>query len=227
MKKLYLITLLFMLSTTAFSQGKITFANSEILFRTDSIKIGEEVDGEYYIRNIGDSTLYGLLMKTTLRTHKGSFLAYDSVYIDSLTTNPWDTPRITFRFTPTLQYFDPGNNIIVVWPTGTTVNGDTIQADSSSKQSIPAGSQVSIFVKSNPAGLYFFPNPAADKLYIKATPLTTLTYIKVYSLTGKEQLSTDGQTGELDLSGMAPGVLLIEAGFKNGEREFFKVLKTY
>ncbi|MDW8333893.1 MAG: T9SS type A sorting domain-containing protein, partial [Bacteroidia bacterium] len=61
--------------------------------------------------------------------------------------------------------------------------------------------------------MYFYPNPAREKLYVRVFPRpTTPPTVKILNLTGQTLQTTFDHETEIDVSNLPAGIYLIEIG---------------
>ena len=112
--------------------------------------------------------------------------------------------------------------IEVILPQGCTNLKSTGYTSTRSNIISTTDATTGIHTSSN-ADLYFYPNPANDKLYVKNTRLTN-TYVMIYNLEGKLILNSQIDLKPLDISKLNKGIYIIKL-IDSGNVQINKLVK--
>src|SRR5688500_11340280 len=126
MRTLAFVTLYFILSMqAACGQAALGISSSGLLYFKDSVQMGTQLNVELYIVNVGDETYSGPLA-VNFELAEISFIMKGRELVTDFA--PKDSHKIKFSIPFNEFTVDIGSNIVVVWPTGSTIKTrDTIK----------------------------------------------------------------------------------------------------
>jgi hypothetical protein len=218
-----LILLLFFVSLSAvgcYAQAVLGIGKTGVDGIPDSIVFGKVIRANYYIKNIGNQPYTGPLF-TNWKTTKTTREKVDTTKVNNF--SPGDSVLIDFNLESSQVAFNNGSNIIVIWPTGTSIP----TADSAFKP---------IYI-TNVSGIYenknelvrvsIFPNPANNLLNIDvAQESIGIQSVNIANIEGRVILSVTNNFKNPDVSDLSPGVYFITVRLNDGRIGKYKLIKS-
>lgn len=177
------------------------------------------------VENIGTAPYQGAL-QIALQTDTNTF---SYLYFNGGAT-VLILPGDTLWFTPPNGYpfdsanFKPGNNVVVVWPYTT----QSIQVDTFQTEVFFIALQLTPVNSPEPVrGLRIGPNPTRREVWLESNE-TLLEGVRILSMDGRELglfPASGKQRLEIDLGYLPPGIYLLQALGRDGERSVYRLVK--
>ena len=147
----------------------------------------------------------------------------DTLLSGPVVINPGDSITIPLdQFIVSPQNSNNGSNVIIVWPATPNENGDTIEDEYEVEETT-----TSLFeALATRSELQIWPNPVKDELHFSTgDPATAIREIRVMDLQGRIVLAPSGSPRALNTSALMPGMYLIEAEDRKGQRYSKRFMK--
>jgi hypothetical protein len=212
MKKIILLAFFALFSGHLFGQAELGVLKSEVK-TTDTL--GRNTEVTLWVQNVGNQT-YTDSIWGNVRTPKKEHLKVSKIFAN---LNPGDSIHMVVPVPVNNENFSLGDNIIVVWPTGTTIKTrDTVRK-------IITVVASGIFESNHVDRLSVYPNPFSDNLQIACKGSEyRIKSILLTGISGSQDLLqvTDNR---ISMPALSSGVYFLSFRFSDGQEQVFKLIK--
>ena len=202
-------------------------------------KMNAKVTSTCYVVNRGDSAYVGEVSAWMMTDKNTTPKLLDKQTIkQNKPLMPGDSVEMTAKFDVLNSYFAKGSNIVVIWPTGTTVKTiDSlktpleVEGDTTAPQDTTTDTTTTGIWKKTIAlgGVSLYPNPATERLYLKVPQGQQAARLEIYDISGKtmrvlgrEEVLECAATG-LSVQGWPAGMYTCAVHFSDGRQMWVKV----
>ncbi|MEM7036063.1 MAG: T9SS type A sorting domain-containing protein [Bacteroidota bacterium] len=180
---------------------------------------GDTVTYVYEVRNVGNQDFSSTLFHN-IRVNNGPVDTLATSQGDSL--NVQGTPR-QYSWSETTGHprYSGGINVVVIWPSApNTETQDTV------KGTLQIGTLSMDDPLANEYKLLVFPNPFNASFQMQnAVPHKVVDRVRMHDLQGRLLREEAGLPREMDLTGAASGVYILEVHYKDGGLQRLKIVK--
>ncbi len=224
MKKLLTLFLSVILYSSAVSAQSGTLSTT-FLSLPDTSYLGMMDTGNIVVKNI-DNAPYTGSINVNYSTDTVAFNLAGFFTIPNVTLNPGDSIISTINITFDSTFYNPGNNIVVVWSSGNA----KFAADTIWDSVYLIGQTASIYENGLSPLLTIFPSPASDMIYIKSSlPKEGLQQLKITDVFGRTVYTTSpsgNETQKISVAHLHPGLYFLEMMYANRKRAVQKFVKV-
>ncbi len=228
------LLLVFILPLSGFAQ---TTLGISALNMPDTVYMKDNVTVKVTVRNVGTTPFTGTI--ESYYAQSGQTIIYSPILIGTTplhTLNPKDTTSLNRPIYISPAVFNPGNNIVVVWPTSSGI-------EVTSKPAyhvifvIDTFDVAGIHERDLHSGIHVFPVPASSLLFIESnTANNTIEGVRIYDVYGKIILDissaspalvrlNDGQI-KVDVSSLSSGYYILETTDARKQQHRTKFVKS-
>ncbi len=229
-KKAHILSLILCLSTlglNAQSSIDLGFGQNAINI-TDTVTIGDSIWFSCWVVNKGEDVLaenvlikaarydvnLGLVSNRTIGGQGPNFIyPNDSIQF---------VPEFLFEVVTNQNYL-LGDNIVVIWPKADVPNsiGQTNQYVYKNLH-VLSNAMLSISEQKVNGANYFYPQPAKDKIFFKASD--QITAVKIFNILGKEVVAFNNLTPSISIAELPQGLYLLKIQTKNRQEKLQKLI---
>jgi len=223
---LTLIISFFAVSSKAQNGSIITSFGYDGISIPDTVAMGDTIEFSCWVVNAGDDVLAeNILLKAAL--YNSALGLINTRTIGGQGPN-FIYPGDSIQFVPgflfevvTQQNYQIGDNIVVIWPKA-DVPGSISQSNQYIYKNVhvTSGSSVSSISENSNLRLYFYPQPAKDKLYLTED----IKSLQIFNILGKSMCEFNSIESSITISHIPEGLYLVKMLTKKGSERVQKLI---
>lgn len=224
MKKLLSLLLLALLYSNAGSSQSGTLSTT-FLSLPDTSYLGFMDTGNIVVKNIDNAPFTGTI-NVNYSTDTVAFNLAGFFTLPNVTLNPGDSIISTINITFDSTFYNPGNNIVVVWSSGSA----KFAADTIWDTVYLIGQTAGIHDNELSPLLTIFPSPAKDLIHVKSNfPQQELQQLMITDVFGRKVFASTPSGNEnikVSVAHLPPGLYFLELMYANRQRAVQKFVRV-